>query len=99
MQNLDISILNKIYENYLNKVGTNIVKDAQLNCPIRTGDLRNSIDFKVDNPKGSGAPELTISAGSKDVNYAIYVELGTRKQQAQPYLKPAARNKKNYKIT
>jgi len=94
MQNLDISILNKIYENYLNKVGTNIKLDAQLNCPIRTGDLRNSIDFKVDNPK-----ELTISAGSNEVNYAIYVELGTRKQQAQPYLKPAARNKKNYKIT
>jgi len=92
MQNLDISILNKIYENYLNKVGDNIVKDAQLNCPIRTGDLRNSIDYKVDNK------ELTISAGSNEVNYAIYVELGTRKQQAQPYLKPASRNKKNYKI-
>jgi HK97 gp10 family phage protein len=89
----DLSILNKIYENYLNKVGTNIVKDAQLNSPIRTGDLRNSIEYKIDNPK-----ELTISAGSKDVNYAIYVELGTRKQQAQPYLKPASRNKKNYKL-
>ena len=28
--------------------------------------------------------------GSFDVNYAIYVEMGTGRMRAQPYLRPAA---------
>jgi HK97 gp10 family phage protein len=80
--------LNKIYDKYLNKVGEKIKLDAQQRCPIRTGTLKDSIKYDVD------GKELIISANT---DYAIYVELGTRKQQAQPYLKPAARNKNNYK--
>jgi HK97 gp10 family phage protein len=80
--------LNKIYDKYLNKVGKKIKLDAQHRCPIRTGTLRDSINYEVNDK------ELTISANT---NYAIFVELGTRKQQAQPFLKPAARDKNNYK--
>ena len=82
--------LNKIYDKYLNKVGEKIKLDAQQRCPIRTGTLKDSITYSVD----IDGNELIISANT---DYAIYVELGTRKQQAQPYLKPAARNKNNYK--
>lgn len=92
MQNIN-NKLNSIYNKYLNNVGKKIKLDAQQKCPIRTGELRDSIDYKVDK-KVSGTPELEVSANK---NYAIYVELGTRKQQAQPFLKPAARNKNNYK--
>ena len=50
-------------------------------CPVDTGRLRNSIAHaQVDSH--------TESVGS-NVEYAPYVELGTRYQRAQPYLRPA----------
>ena len=53
-------------------------------CPVDTGRLRNSITHaQVD--------EDTEVIGT-NVKYAPFVELGTRKQKAQPYLRPAAEN-------
>ncbi len=55
-------------------------------CPVDTGRLRSSIshELAVD---GRG---LVAFIGT-NVEYAIYVELGTRFQPAQPYLRPALR--------
>lgn len=53
---------------------------AQQLCPVRTGRLRDSIEIERD---GDGR-----RIGSK-LNYAIYVEVGTRHEPAQPYLRPA----------
>lgn len=62
--------------------------------------------YKADKPKNgviqtgeySGtAPnddELSVFIGT-NVEYAPYVELGTSRQEAQPFLKPAAANSKN----
>lgn len=47
------------------------------------GQLRNSITNKVDKS------EMAVYIGS-NVEYAPYVELGTRKMSARPFLKPAA---------
>lgn len=52
-------------------------------CPVDTGTLRNSITHVVD--EGGDA----VYIGS-NVSYAVFVETGTVKQTAQPYLKPAA---------
>ena len=51
-------------------------------CPVDTGRLRNSITHQQydDNTEVVGT----------NVEYAPYVELGTRRQKAQPYLRPAA---------
>lgn len=54
-------------------------------CPVDTGRLRNSITHTVD-IKGEAAYIGT------NVEYAPYVELGTSRQKAQPYLKPAAQD-------
>ncbi len=81
--------LNKILDKYLENVADNIFKDAQQKCPVDTGTLKNSI--KKDK---TGNKEYTISANT---NYAIFIELGTKKMQAQPFLKPALKNKNNYK--
>ena len=53
-------------------------------CPVDTGRLRNSITHQQydDNTEVIGT----------NVEYAPYVELGTHKQKAQPYLRPAAEN-------
>lgn len=50
-------------------------------CPVDTGNLRNSITHQMEG-------EDTAVIGSAVV-YAPYVELGTRRQKAQPYLAPA----------
>ncbi len=59
----------------------NIQMGAKKRCPVRTGALRNSItvDFygKMSAQIGPHMP------------YAPYVEYGTRKMAAQPYLFPA----------
>ena len=51
-------------------------------CPVDTGRLRNSITHEQ-----TGENEETIGSG---VEYAPYVELGTTRMQAQPFLTPAA---------
>lgn len=56
---------------------------AKLKCPVDTGRLRNSISHAY----SKATKKAYIGT---NVNYAPYVELGTRKQKAQPYLKPAA---------
>ena len=54
-------------------------------CPVDTGRLQNSITHVV-------APgEKAVYVGT-NVEYAPYVELGTRRQDPQPYLKPAVIN-------
>lgn len=52
---------------------------------VRTGRLRNSISYGVD----TGEPAVYIGS---NVEYAPYVELGTSKMAARPFLKPAAEN-------
>lgn len=49
-------------------------------CPVDTGLLRNSITHTV--------VDKTAYIGT-DVEYAPYVEMGTVRTRAQPYLKPA----------
>ena len=50
---------------------------AKMKCPVDTGLLRNSITHTAD--------ENTAYIGT-NVEYAPYVELGTVKTKAQPYL-------------
>ena len=49
--------------------------------PVKTGNLRGSISFKVES-------EDEARVGT-NVEYAPYVEYGTVKMAAQPYLRPA----------
>lgn len=53
-------------------------------CPVDTGNLRNSITHKQ-------MDENTEVIGT-NVEYAPYVELGTRRMRARAYLRPAAEN-------
>ena len=53
-------------------------------CPVDTGNLRNSITHQQ-------VSENTEVIGT-NVEYAPYVELGTVRMKARPYLRPAAEN-------
>lgn len=54
---------------------------AKMECPVDTGNLRNSITHTTD--------ESAAYIGT-NVEYAPYVELGTSKMKKRPFLKPAA---------
>ena len=56
-------------------------ENIRANGSIVTGRLLNSITFAVDG--------MDVYIGT-NVEYAPYVELGTRRSHAKPYLKPAA---------
>lgn len=67
----------------LEEVGLVAEGYAKRACPVDTGRLRNSITHIVD----EGTRHVIIGT---NVEYATYVELGTRHQKPQPFLKPAA---------
>lgn len=69
----------------LEKIGLTAEGYAKQEVPVDTGRLRNSITHQVINDE-----KATIIG--TNVEYAIYVELGTSRQKAQPYLLPAAEN-------
>ncbi len=66
--------------------GINMVDtDAKLFTPVDTGLLRSDNKKSVDNAK-------LIAQESNNTEYAPYVEFGTSRQSAQPYLRPALIN-------
>ena len=68
----------------LEVIGGRAESYAKQLCPVDTGRLRNSITH-------AQLTEDTEVIGT-NVEYAPYVELGTSRQRAQPYLRPAAEN-------
>jgi len=55
--------------------------------PVDTGNLKNSIQTTMENDLLA-----IVSTGTteEDAPYAIYVEYGTRRMAARPYMRPAA---------
>lgn len=64
------------------KTIADIKAHAQTNCPVDTGQLRASIYGRTE-----GALSGRVFTGTE---YAEYVEYGTTKMGAQPFLSPAA---------
>lgn len=64
----------------LEKVGLMAERNAKIACPVDTGRLRSSISHTHD--------KNTAYIGT-NVEYGPYVEMGTKKMAARPYLKPA----------
>ena len=70
-------------EQALTAIGLTAESYAKRDCPVDTGRLRNSITNAVE------VGERSVYIGS-NVEYAAFVELGTSRMKARPYLKPAA---------
>ena len=70
-------------ERALIQIGLMMERYAQSICPVDTGRLRNSITNDHD--------DTSVIVGT-NVEYAPYVEYGTSRQRAQPYLKPSVQN-------
>jgi HK97 gp10 family phage protein len=66
------------------KRGIRVERVAKKLCPVDTGRLRASITHAL----GRDSQSVYCDVGT-DVVYAPYVEFGTSRQAAQPYLRPA----------
>lgn len=64
------------------KKGLEIVREAKLKCPVRTGRLRASIHTETEG--------YTIKVGT-NVKYAPYIEYGTEPHEIKPKDKEALR--------
>jgi HK97 gp10 family phage protein len=69
----------------LRTAGIMVQNRARQLAPVDTGRLRSSIVSKVTQSTGSAE---AIEVGT-NVEYAPYVEFGTRHMRAQPFLRPA----------
>lgn len=59
---------------------------AKRNCPVDTGNLRNSLTTVMDS---TPADEKALGFVGTNVEYAAFVEFGTIHMAAQPFLGPA----------
>lgn len=73
--------IEKTIKNPLLKAAFQTEAFAKRLCPVDTGRLRSSIHVEQISP-------TSIFVGT-DVYYAGYVEFGTSKMQAQPFMRPA----------
>jgi hypothetical protein len=69
----------------LNEVNTNAAFQAIVKAPRDTGFLAGTIEAWPSTPA-----TLSASFGNKTAAYALWVEIGTSRMRAQPYLSPAA---------
>ena len=95
--------LNMKVDKIVEALAFEVERDAKQRAPVRTGNLRNSIHtktkkgstlraatFAVDIPSPSGKIIAVVGSGA---NYAAYVEYGTHKMAARPFLGPAVEGK------
>ena len=71
-----------------------VVRDAQTFVPVDTGALRSSIHIEPGGVLGykviAGSPTtLNPRSGTPTSGYASYVEFGTSRMRARPYMRPA----------
>jgi HK97 gp10 family phage protein len=71
-----------------------IAQSARSKAPWDTGDL--ATDIRVEKSKFEDGGFYVIAHGPKHIGkyYASFVELGTHKDTAQPFLRPAAKGNK-----
>lgn len=77
-----LDALDEQIEAALTAIGMQAETYAKQLAPVDTGRLRNSITNEVD------VSEKSVTIGSA-VEYAPFVEQGTSKRRAKPYLRPA----------
>jgi HK97 gp10 family phage protein len=79
MQTFDVSMQNQVYR-FLASWAADVKASAMQNAPVLTGHLRSTIYATI-----SG----WVAEIGADATYALFVELGTRRMMARPYLYPA----------
>ena len=80
--------ITKAEKTALEEVGFFVEAEAKLRTTVSTGTLKRSITSAVD------ANDKSVTIGT-NIEYATYVEKGTSRQKAKPYLTPAVEENKS----
>ena len=78
----------KLAQMVVRKTARDIVKDAKLLAPVDTGNLRASIGHSDLRSVGRSG-DLSVEIGPT-ASYGVFLELGTSRMPAQPFMGPAA---------
>ena len=70
---------------YVERIGEGIVAEARRLAPVDTGFLKSSIDWAI---VGEGIRGMTLHI-FVGADYGVFQELGTRKMNPHPFLRPA----------
>ena len=73
----------------ITKAALLVERDAKILAPVVTGRLMNSITHDVNERDISARVGIPPRFDNTSMMYGVYVELGTSKMAAQPYLRPA----------
>jgi HK97 gp10 family phage protein len=87
------SRIGELSDEVLVELAERIVEDAKALCPVDTGSLKRSIRYERD-PEGgviivAGGGGVVNPRTRREVDYAAYVEFGSSRSPAQPFLQPA----------
>lgn len=78
-----LDALKESKQEVLNNIGTFATAEAQLRSTVDTGNMRRSTTFDIPSEN-----EVDIGT-TNEAPYAVYVEKGSSKQNAQPFIEPA----------
>lgn len=71
------------------QLGPRIQGNAKRTVPVLSGDLKRSIVLQVSGSDDEAILQVGVDQDVADVDYGRYVEEGTSRMAAQPYLRPA----------
>ena len=75
----------------LREMADKIADDARGRVPVDTGSLKNSIKPSVSKRQLEASVSAGGNVGGTDTYYAVFVEFGTHKMPARPFLYPSGR--------
>jgi len=88
MKKVDTALKSGASQNIM-EIAKRVAEEAGIRCPIDKGNMLSSIEYrKVDEQTA----EVTVGGGfwgGVDVDYPAFVEFGTWKMDAQPFVRPA----------
>jgi len=95
------AVIDGLFHQVVRKVAFDIEAGAKGRAPVDTGFLRSSIYVKTEDSSDNSAsgpdafpevaaPEHNAAIIAVGATYGIFLEYGTHKMAAQPYLTPAA---------
>lgn len=70
------------------------LEGAKRRCPVDEGDLKASLKMEKGKSKKPNIHQLVEIKPGKKEYYGTFVELGTKRQPAQPFMRPAVNENK-----
>ena len=98
LNQLPRKLKNKVLRKALRQGGNILLRKARAYAPVKTGALRRGIKLRID-LRGTPSAIINVRIPSRYRNkakgakggpyYSTFIELGTRKMAARPFLRPA----------